>query len=449
MARGGFDADIGNPPYIRIQGFPREQVEYLTGRFRSATGNCDLYVSFVERGYLLLRPQGILGLIVPNKFFRTDYGVGLRGLLADESAVREVVDFHAHQVFDATTYTCLLFLTKTRNKALQYARATACREAMADLAFSTLPSEQLSKDPWLFADRSSVDLLAKLRGTAARLLDFPADMSRGSSTGCDDVFMLERGTADVEERILRRPVFATDFGRYSFAPSGQWRVVFPYVKDGEGYRLLSERELKADFPKTYAHLHRHLPQLKKRKQFQEWYGFSAPRNLELHDRAAILVPLLADGGRCALVPPSARGTLCPMASGGFSISLLPGSTVKPEYVLGLLNSRLLFWALRQTSNLFRGGWITCTKQYFGELPVRAIDVANKADKARHDKMVELVTRMMELKRQQARAPKKQSPSARQLLDQKLAITDQQLDALVYELYGLTEDEIRIVGGEKK
>ena len=68
-------------------------------------------------------------------------------------------------------------------------------------------------------------------------------------------------------------------------------------------------------------------------------------------------------------------------------------------------------------------------------------------KARHDKMVELVARMMELKKQQARAPKKQSPSARQLLDQKLTITDQQIDTLVYELYGLTEDEIKTAGGE--
>ena len=67
-------------------------------------------------------------------------------------------------------------------------------------------------------------------------------------------------------------------------------------------------------------------------------------------------------------------------------------------------------------------------------------------KARHDQMVELVTRMMELKKQQARAPKKQSPSAKQLLDQKLAITDQQIDSLVYELYGLTEAEIRTVEG---
>jgi hypothetical protein len=68
-------------------------------------------------------------------------------------------------------------------------------------------------------------------------------------------------------------------------------------------------------------------------------------------------------------------------------------------------------------------------------------------KARHDKMVELMTRM-KLKKQQTRVPKKQSPSAGQLLDQKLAITDQQIDALVYELHGLSTEEIRIVEGRE-
>jgi hypothetical protein len=64
-------------------------------------------------------------------------------------------------------------------------------------------------------------------------------------------------------------------------------------------------------------------------------------------------------------------------------------------------------------------------------------------------MVELVTRMMELKKQQVRAPKKQSPSAKQLLDQQRAITDGQVDRLVCELYGLTDDEIGIIEGERR
>jgi type II restriction/modification system DNA methylase subunit YeeA len=65
---------------------------------------------------------------------------------------------------------------------------------------------------------------------------------------------------------------------------------------------------------------------------------------------------------------------------------------------------------------------------------------------RHDELVELVTRMLDLKKQQARAPKKQSSSDRQLLDQKIAVSDQQIDALVYELYGLNDNEVGTVGG---
>ena len=82
MKAGGFDAIVGNPPYVRIQGFPRNQIEHFTRRCRSATGNCDLYVSFIERSSSLLGSDGRLGYIVPNKFLKTDYGIGLRELIA-------------------------------------------------------------------------------------------------------------------------------------------------------------------------------------------------------------------------------------------------------------------------------------------------------------------------------------------------------------------------------
>ena len=109
--------------------------------------------------------------------------------------------------------------------------------------------------------------------------------------------------------------------------------------------------------------------LRKRKQFKEWHGYSAPRNLDLHNRAQIAVPLLANRGLFALIPPASRGKLCPMASGGFTIALGADCPFRPEYVLGILNSKLMFWFLGCISNVFRGGWITCTKQYFGELPI--------------------------------------------------------------------------------
>jgi hypothetical protein len=178
----------------------------------------------------------------------------------------------------------------------------------------------------------------------------------------------------------------------------------------------------------------------------EELGYSAPRNLAVHERAQICIPLLADRGLFALIPPTTRGELCPMASGGFTIAIADFVKVQPEYVLGLLNSTLLFWRLRQMSNVFCGGWITCTKQYFGELPIRPIDFSKSSDKSRHGRMVSLVEQMLEAKKLLARA---QSDKDKDFYGNKCAALDREIDALVYDLYSLTADEIRIVEGAER
>jgi hypothetical protein len=130
-----------------------------------------------------------------------------------------------------------------------------------------------------------------------------------------------------------------------------------------------------------------------------------------------------------------------MASGGFTISFPHDLRVEPEYVLGLLNSKLLFWRLRTMSNLFRGGWVTCTKQYFGELPIRDIDFAERTDRSSHDIVVELVHRMVASSKQIVAA---KTDHERTVLERQIDATDREIDQLVYELYGLTDDEIKIV-----
>lgn len=438
---GGFHVVIGNPPYVRIQGFPRDQINYLTSHYRSATGNCDLYVSFVERGLRLLAGGGILGLIVPNKFFRTDYGAGLRTLLSGERVVCRIVDFGAHQVFKATTYTCLLFLRNSAVGTFQYAESAAASHSLLSATFQVRDSRTLGATAWTFESKESASLLAKLQVGTKRLLDLPADMSRGSSTGNDEVFVLEAGKLEVEEPVLREPLFASDFGRYRFSPEGKWKILFPYVLDQEAYRLYTEDELRSKFPCAFEHLRRNQTILKRRKQFSEWFAYSAPRNLAMHDRAQIAVPLLADRGLFTLIPDRTRGRLCPMASGGFTITLSEQCPLRAEYVLGLLNSKLLFWQLRRLSNLFRGGWITCTKQYFGELPIRMLDFRNLSDKDHHDEIVTLVDQMLALHQQHAAA---RTPQEQTALLRQIAAADVHIDRLVYELYGLTDEEIRLV-----
>jgi hypothetical protein len=263
---------------------------------------------------------------------------------------------------------------------------------------------------------------------------------------------------------LRIPVYATDFGRYLFAPEAKERVIFPYFVNRDNSTLISEKEFKARFPRTFDYLRSRKTALDNRQQFSHWHGFSAPRNLAAHDSAHLLVPLLADRGLFSEFP-QGRERFCLMASGGFSITLGHDAGISPLYVLGLCNSRLLFAYLRSISNIFRGGWITCTKQYVTRLPIRTIDFSDPADKGRHGRMVALVERMLELNRRwggsrTAQGASRRAPSVAAMsapppvagetpalqLDREIARTDAEIDELVYELYGITDEERKIIEG---
>ncbi len=198
------------------------------------------------------------------------------------------------------------------------------------------------------------------------------------------------------------------------------------------------------FPKAWEYLLSNRARLEQRKQYRSWYGYSAPRNLALHDKSDILIPLLADRGRCALIP-GQQNEFCVMASAGFSLGLQTSTAECPHrlYILGLINSKLLFWNLRQISNRFRGGWVTCTKQYFGTLPIRQIDPANKDERTLHDHIVELVEEMLAL--QERLVPLRDVPTEEQaVLERRAALVDRDIDEAVYTLYGLTDREQHLV-----
>ncbi len=391
---------------------------------------------------------------MPNKFFATDYGKELRKIVSERKALTCIVDFGHKQVFaKATTYTCLLFLSGSGLTSFEYAQVVPSpRILTANLGFETHPSNFLSEKPWLFMSSSEIKLFAKLKQNSIPLLELPATISRGSSSGNDKIFMLQRTSlpskyltwggeeVEIEDDILRTPLFATDFTRYHFTPKRDKAIIFPYRKHADDFELLSEGEIKTIYPQAFQYLYSHKKELEQRKQYTAWYSFSAPRNLSIHDAAQMIVPLLADKGLLTDLPEN-REDYCLMASGGFSITITNDRNLLPRYVLGILNSRLLFLYLKSISNRFRGGWITCTKQYIGKLPIRTIDFSDSTDKARHNLMVELVEQMLDLHKQLSEA---KEPQTKTVLQRQIEATDQQIDRLVYDLYGLTEDEIKIV-----
>jgi len=455
-----YDVIIGNPPYVRIQTLDKSEVEFFNQNFEAATGSYDIYVLFVEKALHLLKPGGVMGFILPNKFMQSDYGEGLRKLLSENQYVEQIVDFKSFQVFDgATTYTCLLFLRKSSNPSfslvvpVSFADKT---EEIFNVSPTKVPSSNLTIKAWSLSNDRSSGLLEKINNTnALSLLELPCDMSRGSSSGADDIFILTKWgdgryktkeglVVDIESEVLRIPLYATDYGRYDFRPKAKQRIIFPYRVTSDSYNLLDEKEFQENYPKAFSYLLKCKNELEKRKDYKTWYAFSAPRNLHLHDIAQIVVPLLADKGLYSLLPDN-QTNFCLMASGGFSISVLD-KAISPAYVLGLLNSKALFWYLKQISNVFRGGWITCTKQYFGQLPIRRIDFDNPAEKSAHDEIVKRVEHMLALqKERQSVRPEDDLDRARHV-DRQIAKVDVEIDQLVYALYGLTEEEIRIVEG---
>lgn len=448
---------IGNPPYVRIQALKEWnplEVEHYKRMYRAAAlGNYDIYVVFVERALGLLAQSGQLGFIVPSKFLTTDYGEPLRELISGAKALRKLVDFGHELVFaGVSTYTLLLFLSRQENRSTAYLATDPYELRAAGNAIDNgrqIESSNIGSAPWLFQDDASALLIEKLLTGTVPLLSLPAQMSRGSSTGADDVFMLDveedrlcdrNGVCvDVEPFLLRTPLYATDFNRYVFRPKCEERVVFPYVVREDGYELISEARFRADFPKAFAYLRSKRALLEKRKQSGAWYGFSASRNLNLHDHASLVVPLLANRGMAAKLPRERereRESYCLMASGGFSITLADRSELTANYLLGLLNSKLLFWYLKRISNRFRGGWITCTKQYLGQMPIR-FPISPQVQ----DRIAALVQDLIRLYADVQRA---QSPDARTRLQRQIEIAEHQTDQAVYELYGLTDAEIAIV-----
>ena len=125
-----------------------------------------------------------------------------------------------------------------------------------------------------------------------------------------------------------------------------------------------------------------------------------------------------------------------------------GITLKPEfqhrglsYLLGLLNSNLLRWYFPFISAPFRGGWLSANRQFLSQLPIRTIEFINPTEKANHAHMVALVEQMLSLHKQLAES---KLPQAKTVLQRQMEITDRQINQLVYELYELTDEEIKIV-----
>jgi type I restriction-modification system DNA methylase subunit len=474
---GGFDAVVGNPPYIRIQ-IMKEwtpwQVEYLKSHYKAASkGNYDIYVVFVERGLAHLNKNGKLGYILPHKFFNAQYGEPLRGLLASGKHLSEVVHFGDQQVFKgATTYTCLMFLEKGGIENIFFKKIKNLTDwrIKKESIEGKISASNIGASEWNFAVGANAELFEKLSKMPAKLKNVSSKIFQGLVTSSDPVYLLE--PVNAEKNYITVKSHATnkkyslevdvvpplckgslDIRRYLASPSK--RVIFPYnLAQSEITKksiLISESEFRSNFPKTWTYLKENYEALRNREKgkmrHDGWYGYVYPKSIPLFAKKKIITPSIAQSASYTL---DQEGHLYFVGSGGgggggYGIILANECKLSYEYILGLLNSKLLDMYLKRISSSFRGGYYAYNRQYIEQLPIRTINFNDPADKARHDKMVSLVERMLQLHKDVMKA---KTPDEETRIQRQIEATDKEIDKLVYELYGLTEEEIKIVEGKE-
>jgi len=467
MKAGGFDAVIGNPPYIRIQTMrdtQPEAVEYFGRRYVSAAkGNYDIYVVFAERALALLNHTGRAGFILPNKFFSAEYGLPLRTLLSTGKHLKHIVHFGDQQIFaTATTYTCLLFLTKAPSRSCRFHQVENLTDWVngGKAQRGEVLAEDINGIAWNVYVGPAVKVMKRLLLQPRKLKDV-ASLFVGLQTDADDVFILNevsRTKQQIEcesvatskthcfEASHLKPFLkgSLDIRRYGFSGASKW-LVFPYQNDGGRSTLIPAAEYANKFPLTWQYLVANRPRLTKRAKGalgSNWHGYVYKKNHVRFQQPKILAPAIATGACFAW---DAVGDYYFVGSGGgggggYGIVLDSAPGWSPLFLLGILNSRLTTFFLKKTSSVFRGGYIALNRQYIEDIPLPEVKGTSPA----HDRIVTLVETMLDLHRQRAAV---KTPHEQTALDRQIAATDARIDRLVYALYGLTEEEIKLVEGQ--
>ena len=378
----GFDAVIGNPPYVKIQELRQtipEQANYLTNTYQSATGNFDLYVCFTEKGHHLLGDNSKLGYIEPHKFFQGNFGEGLREYISNNTALEKVVSFGDSQVFEAATiYTCLLFLSSSPEEQFEYTEIdTDILEKSGNPELNTIDADY-TEDSWTFNTPEIANVLETIANAGPALQEVSEKVFQGIATSADAVYILEPvGKADngeitvrnqdtdethtLETGLLKPMLKGNDSDRYCEVDP-RLKVIFPYEISDNKAEFVTKDKMVEKYPKTYSYLQNHEKRLRERESgkmdHEQWYDYVYPKNLLDYEREYIITPRLGNQPEFTLKP------------GGIyhntdieGIPLEESCNLNPKYVLSLLNSNVFWFFMINTGSTFRGGYYTFRSEY--------------------------------------------------------------------------------------
>ena len=411
MKADGFDSIIGNPPYVftRNQGIPQDEKDHFCRSYKHQSIQLNTFGIFLERSYQIVRPNGLVGFITPNNWLTIDTFSPLRQFILTQTgdvAIINVLD----RVFEAANVdTCIVVLAKKAPTVLTIGEMQ--NQVVTDAR--TIPPARVSPPSYivqiaLLKDERSLALMSKIESASKPLSELST-----VSTGLK-VYQTGKGKPKQTDREKRQRVFHA--GR---------RVNSSYGRYLDGVNV-----------SRY-----YLGWSKEWLSYGDW--IAEPRRSVPFSGARLLVRQIPGSP-----PYLVHGVFTDEAYYNDINSMVvfsPMKEVSLKFLLGVLNSRVIsFWFQKKFDKLQRRIFPQFKVKELAAFPMPGIDFSTPADKARHDKMVGSVEKMLALTPKLRGAT---SESEKAALQNAVTTTDAEIDRLVYELYGLTEEETKIVEGE--
>jgi len=467
FANGGFDVVVGNPPYVRIQTLDKKDVDYFNKKYVSPEKNYDIYILFIELGYKLLKKEGKLGFILSNKFFTADYGKNIRNFIVEKRGLNKIIDFKDYQIFDnASTYTCLLFLYNEKNEKFSYNTPRGIGKLKMSILDDNSLEESLlilpKKDSaWSFSANNFLEIMNKLNKVELKLKDISSSIFQGMVTGADrfyfvkilgeekDKLIIKNNLSDkkylIEKEIVKKLLKGREIREWFVKWEG-YSVLYPYNLSGEKPRLIEINEIKEKYPLFFKYLKDYETELKSReenkfKDEKNWYKFGRTQNIDKFKHKKIMTQVLSNSNKFVLDYSGEYYFVGGGNAGGYGIILNDDNKDKYEFITSILNSNLLEFYLKRISTCFRGGYYSYGKRFIETLPIRL------PSPAQEKRIISLVEQMLSL--QKKYHDEKTIGHEKERLKSQIDAVDYEIDEEVYKLYGITDEEKKIIEGSGK
>ena len=461
----GFDAIIGNPPYVRIQNLVKyapEEIKYyqseISGYSVAKKETIDKYYVFIQRAIALLNTDGLLGYIVPHKFFLIKGGKALRDFITTNSQISKITHFGVTQVFpDRSTYTAILILQKTRKTDFLFRRVRKITPELLERqdAFVSYQTNVFNADPWIFLSPETEKVFTKLRSEHSVPLKELAEICVGLQTSADKIYIFEPESEtsstyrftkngrqwEVEKGICLPAIYDLPFDLFDTI-SANARIIFPYSVENDGAHLFSEEYFESNFSLAWSYLQEHKPQLEKRSlqgNTPKWYQFGRSQSLtRFHNMPKLVWSVLATSQPYALDNNDLQFT---GGGNGPYYALINRSNYSLLYFLGILSHPLFENMVKAGASEFRGAYYSHGKQFIENIPIRQIDFKNTSEKEKYNYIIKLVETLIKTKVQLKGAA---YGSKRTVLKRKADTLFDQLIQNINLLYGISEEEFSLV-----